>query len=273
LYENGAGLACLIHRTGFRKGGMTMTNDKNGVSRRDFLKTTGIATGTVLGSGLIGGLIGYKVKKEPTGPGENLGQGAPHESVNTRGLMFFTNNNQFKVLSAAVERIFPEDDLGPGAIGLGVPYFIDNQLAGNYGSNAKEYMQGPFFAGETTQGYQSRLTRSEIFKQGLAKMDEESKKRFDKGFVDLEGGQMDEVITAFQKNEIDMKGVASEFYFKLLRQATLEGAYADPIYNGNVNMDGWRMKGFPGHQMAYINEIEAEEFMKIEPQSISSMDH
>ena len=34
-------------------------------------------------------------------------------------------------------------------------------------------MQGPFFAGESTQGYQSRLTRAEIFRQGIAKMDEE----------------------------------------------------------------------------------------------------
>ncbi|MBO1912354.1 gluconate 2-dehydrogenase subunit 3 family protein, partial [Microvirga sp. 3-52] len=148
-----------------------------------------------------------------------------------------------------------------------------NQLAGNYGSNAKEYMKGPFFAGESTQGYQSRLTRAEIFKQGLAKMDEEAKKRFDTGFASLEGNQMDEILTAFQKNEVEMKGVASEFYFKLLRQATLEGAYADPIYNGNINMAGWRMKGFPGHQMAYIKEIENEKYMKIEPKSISSMEH
>ena len=57
---------------------------------------------------------------------------------------------------------------------------------------------------------------------------------------------MDEIITAFQKNEIDMKGVSSEFFFKLLRQATLEGAYADPIYNGNVNMDGLAYEGIPG---------------------------
>ena len=88
--------------------------------------------------------------------------------------MFFTNMAEFNVLSQAVERIFPEDDLGPGAIALGAPYFIDNQLAGNYGSNVKEYMQGPFFAGEATQGYQSKLTRAEIFRQGIAKMDEEA---------------------------------------------------------------------------------------------------
>jgi len=180
---------------------------------------------------------------------------------------------EFNVLSQAVERIFPEDDLGPGAIGLGVPYFIDNQLAGNYGSNAKEYMQGPFFPGETTQGYQSRLTRAEIFRQAIAKMDEEAQKRYKMGFVELNGGQMDEIITAFQKNEVAMKGVESGFFFRLLRQATLEGAYADPIYNGNINMDAWRMKEFPGNQMTYLAEIENEKFVKYEPKSLTSMEH
>jgi gluconate 2-dehydrogenase gamma chain len=134
-------------------------------------------------------------------------------------------------------------------------------------------MQGPFFAGEATQGYQSRLTRAEMFRQGIAKLEEEAQKRYQKPFVDLDGGQMDEILTSFQKNEVEMKGVSSEFFFRVLRQATLEGAYADPIYNGNNNMDGWRMKGFPGHQFAYINMIEDEKFQKIEPKSISSMQH
>lgn len=247
-----------------------MTTSKDGISRRQFLKTTGIATGALIGGGVLGGLIGSNMMpKEKVTDQEH----AESLAVENRGLMFFTNQNEFNVLSQAVERIFPEDDLGPGAIKLGVPYFIDNQLAGNYGSNSREYMQGPFFAGEATQGYQSSLTRAEIFRQGIAKLDEEAKRRFDKFFAQLDSNQMDEVLTAFQKNEVEMKGVSSEFFFKLLRQATLEGAYADPIYNGNINMDGWRMKGFPGHQMAYINEIENDKFLEIEPKSISTMQH
>ncbi|WP_339252402.1 gluconate 2-dehydrogenase subunit 3 family protein [Sporosarcina sp. FSL W8-0480] len=250
-----------------------MADERKGLSRRDFLKTTGIATGALVGGGLIGGLVGYNVNKggvETKSGTKNTGN---HDATSVVGLMFFTNHADFNLLSQAVERIFPEDDLGPGAIGLGVPYFIDNQLAGNYGSNAREYMIGPFFAGEATQGYQSRLTRAEMFRQGITKMEEEAQKRYQKPFVDLDGSQMDEIITAFQKNEVEMKGVSSEFFFRVLRQATLEGAYADPIYNGNNNMDGWRMKGFPGHQMAYINLIEDEKFQKIEPKSISTMQH
>ena len=55
---------------------------------------------------------------------------------------------------------------------------------------------------------------------------------------------MDEILTAFQKGDIEMVGVTSAFFFALLRAATLEGAYSDPMYGGNRNMDGWRMKGF-----------------------------
>ncbi|MFY4690767.1 gluconate 2-dehydrogenase subunit 3 family protein [Campylobacter jejuni] len=42
------------------------------------------------------------------------------------------NSTQIDILSEAVERIFPKDDLGPGAKKLGVTIFIDNELAGNY---------------------------------------------------------------------------------------------------------------------------------------------
>lgn len=255
------------------KEGIKMAEKKKGVSRRDFLKTAGIATGAVVGGGLVGGLVGYNIKQGADQTGSEEGHGTAHEGVENRGRMFFTTNNEFNVLSQAVERIFPEDDLGPGAIGLGVPYFIDNQLAGGYGQNAREYRQGPFYEGAPTQGYQSRLTRAEAFLQGIKKIDEEARTRFDDGFANLEGEQMDEILTAFQKGEVEMRGISSSAFFQMLRQATIEGAYADPLYNGNINMDGWRMKDFPGHQMAYISEIESEEFIKIEPQSLTSMDH
>lgn len=250
-----------------------MTENKKGLSRRDFLKTTGIATGAVVGGGLVGGLVGYNMKKTPEKTGSEDVHETVQEEVQNRGRMFFTSDNEFNILSEATERIFPEDDLGPGAIGLGVPYFIDNQLAGSYGNNARDYMQGPFFVSAPTQGYQSRLTRAEVFLQGIKKMDQEAESRFQEGFSSLEGEKVDEILTAFQKDEVEMKGVTAATFFQLLRQATLEGAYADPIYNGNVNMDGWRMKDFPGHQMTYISEIDSEEFVRIEPQSLSSMDH
>ncbi|MBB5181421.1 gluconate 2-dehydrogenase gamma chain [Planomicrobium koreense] len=244
-----------------------MAKEPKNYSRRDFLKTSGVAAGALIGGGIIGGLIGANANNTAA-PGEAPATSEGGSAGGVRGLMFFKNDAEFQILAQATERIFPEDDLGPGAIGLGVPYFIDRQLAGAYGENSKEYMQGPFLEGETTQGYQSRLKRNEMFRQGLQIMQQEAQSRFKANFVDLEGGQMDEILTAFQEDEIQMSGVNALFFFRLLRMATLEGAYADPIYGGNQNMEGWKMKGFPGHQAAYINDIESEDFVEIEPHSL-----
>lgn len=227
------------------------------------MKTTGIATGVLLGGGLIGGLVGYKSKKFINVVKEDKSKRVEPE-VNARSRMFFVNPNEFETLSAAVERIFSKDEIGSGAIGLGVPFFIDNQLAGTYGSNTEEYMQGPFYADEPTQGYQTHLTRGEIFRQGIAKLEEEAGSLFGKRFVELEEEQMDRILTSFQSNEVSMVGVDSALFFRLLRSATLEGVYSDPIYNGNHIVEDWKMKGFPGHQMSFLNEMESEKLIKME---------
>ena len=84
-------------------------------------------------------------------------------------LMYFTQE-QFRMVEAATERIFPADDNGPGAKDLGVAYFIDHQLSGDWGFNSREYMQPPFFKGEKVQGYQGRIRRREIFDIGLREL-------------------------------------------------------------------------------------------------------
>src|SRR5690625_2564888 len=156
-----------------------MTEKDKGLSRRDFLKTSGIAAGTLVGGGLIGGAIGYNARKDPGTVSEPpTEEGEPKQkAASPKGRKFFKNNLDFDILAQATERILPEDDLGPGAIALGVPYFIDNQLAGSYGVNAREYMQGPFDIGEPTQGYQTPLIRQEVFLQGVRKLEQEAKKR------------------------------------------------------------------------------------------------
>lgn len=247
---------------------MTKEQPKN-YTRRDFLKTTGVATGALIGGGLIGGLVGFNVNKTDKEVSDKVA--TDHVMQTNTGYQFFQNKRDFDVLGNATERIFPEDDLGPGAIGLGVPYFIDRQLAGQYGSNTREYMHAPFEVGAPTQGYQSRLGRAELFKQGISKLEEEANNRFEKGFSELEVEQMDEILTDFAEDKVKMTGATSAFFFKLLRTATLEGAYSDPMYSGNRNMEGWKMKGFPGHQMAYASLIESDKFQKIKPVSLGEM--
>ncbi|MFC2947056.1 gluconate 2-dehydrogenase subunit 3 family protein [Virgibacillus sediminis] len=246
---------------------MADKNNAPDMSRRRFLKNSGYVAGGVVGGGILGSLLGV-----------NLDDGSQQATTSPQGeqtdyqhaLMFFTRQKDFDILSAATERIFPEDENGTGAIGLGVPYFIDHQLAGSYGNNEKTYMQGPFYPGTDYQGYQSRLKRKEIFMEGIRALDRESNSAHNTSFTELEGEQQDELLQKFENNEVDLKGVSSSDFFELLRSATLRGAYADPLYNGNEEMEGWKMKEFPGHQMSYLNQIDSEEFVEIEPQSLHS---
>ncbi|MFC3038733.1 gluconate 2-dehydrogenase subunit 3 family protein [Virgibacillus xinjiangensis] len=246
-----------------------MADQKNGtdMSRRRFLKNSGYVAGGVVGGGLLGSLLGVNIgddsQQATTSPQEQ-------QTNHQRALMFFTRQKDFNVLSAASERIFPEDDNGPGAIGLGVPYFIDHQLAGSYGNNEKEYMQGPFYPGTDYQGYQSRLKRKEIFMEGIRALERQSNSAHNASFTELEGEQQDKILQKFENNEVNLKGVTSSDFFELLRSATIAGAYADPLYNGNDDMEGWKMKEFPGHQMSYLNQIDSEEFVEIEPQALQS---
>jgi gluconate 2-dehydrogenase gamma chain len=247
---------------------MSDPNDKNQMTRRQFLRKGSYVAGGAIGGGIIGGFITQQMMKPTTNiadKGHKAGEGRY-----TQALMYFSNPEDFKVLSQACERIFPTDDLGPGAIDLDVPYYIDHQLAGAWGNNARDFMLGPFYPGIETQGFQSHLRRNEIFSQGIARIQSVSQEKYKKNFIDLTDKEQDELLTAFEKGKVPMQGVTSSDFFTLLRIGVLEGVYADPLYGGNRDMGGWKMKGFPGNQMSYLSQIEAKDFLDIKPVSLHS---
>ena len=238
------------------------TEEPENASRRDFLKKSGYAAGGVAGGLVLGGLFGQFDTAEE---GANSDQVEQLQNART----FFKRREDFETLAYASERIYPEDENGPGAIKLGVPYFIDKQLAGYYGYNAKTYMKGPFQPQKSGEyGLQTKLNRGEVFLHGLRKMQEVSQKDFGSKFAELEGEQQDEILRKFEANEIKLKGVQSSIFFELLRQTTIEGVYSDPVYGGNKDMQGWKMIEYPGPRMGWANEIDAEEFLSKEPMSL-----
>jgi gluconate 2-dehydrogenase gamma chain len=243
-------------------GGFFMT-DETKLSRRHFLKYTGAVTGAAATLSLSSTVMAADHAMQ--------GHGSASANPLSRGRMFFTNDLEFSVLSEAAERIFPKDDLGPGAKDLAVPFFIDNQLAGAYGYNAREYTYGPYYPDTPTQGYQTPLLRRDVFKQALAALNNSARERFKKDFPQLEGPQQDQVLSDCQAGKIPMPGFTSSYFFSLLLNLVLAGVYADPIYNGNNNMDGWRMKSYPGAQMSYSYLITNEQFDNVDPMSLSSM--
>lgn len=261
------------------------------LSRRKFIKNTGMVAGGVVGGSLLGGFLTSQFQDDSDTQTKNKETNQQQHLQEAR--MFFSRKEDFEILGAATERILPKDDNGPGAIELGVPYFIDKQLAGSWGSNTQAYMRDPFYhnkqtekyqhmdtdqdkAGPNTEGqtptpiarYQSRLNRGDIVIQGLRKMDKISNNKFNTKFTELEGDKQDKVLQAFDNGEVDLNGVAGVTFFNLLRRLTLEGAYADPLYGGNRNMMGWKMKEYPGPRMGYVNKIKNEEFIELEPKSL-----
>lgn len=253
--------------------------DEKQFSRRDFLKTTGAATGGIIGGSLLGGLIGFNMNDSDapsenktdtdTSTGEENGNDQLTSSVPSPSRVFLDNDDDFQTIEAAMERIFPETKLGPGAKELGAAYFLDNQLVGEYGTNAKEYMQGPFKEGLGTQGLQTNLNRQEYYRLGIEKIRNESKDRHDKEFYEISEDEQDALLKDMENNKVDFgvpaSTATSAYFFKMLRSATMEGVYSDPVYRGNRNMGGWKMKQFPGHQHSYLNLIEEDEFQEIEP--------
>lgn len=263
-----------------------MSNDENKhleqgekqFSRRDFLKTTGVATGGILAGGLLGGVVThFNDSSSSTNTSENKGEGGTEETPeNQKGRLadarvFFSNHEDFSTLAAAAERIYPEDDLGAGAISLGVPYFIDKQCHSWWGFNGKNYSDGPFEWDKTPEyGMQEKLNRGEIFKLGVRKMQSMAKDQFDENFWEIDGKDQDEILKKFEANddEAKMNGVRADMFFELLRETTLWGVYADPVYGGNRDMEAWKMIEYPGPRMGWANIIEEEDFHTEEPKGL-----
>jgi gluconate 2-dehydrogenase gamma chain len=153
---------------------------------------------------------------------------------------------EIRFLDAAVARLIPADDLGPGAKEADVAYFIDGQLTSTWGVHGRNYRQGPWLDGTPQQGFQSRLTPQEIYRAAIRETDAHCRKQYEKVFAFLSPERQDEVLHALEDGGIELESVSSTLFFKLLLRNTQEGFFADPLYGGNKDKIGWKLIGFPG---------------------------
>src|SRR5699024_10795472 len=169
-----------------------------------FLKNSGLVAGVVVGGSVLGGLLTNAM----TSPNDTKTKSDTINDALQRARVYNSMKGDFEVLVEAIEFIFSKDELGPGAIDLGVPYLMDRQLAGSWKTNAKEYMHDPFYQNEHTQDYlkkdsrqdkfgpitstkaptptpryQTRLNRGDMFLHGVRAIEKESKDRYDERFV------------------------------------------------------------------------------------------
>ncbi|RZA05106.1 MAG: gluconate 2-dehydrogenase subunit 3 family protein, partial [Proteobacteria bacterium] len=119
--------------------------------RRDFLRKTLtlIPVVTVASSGLGVAALTANANADTRSP-------APAPAADYQP-SFFTAE-EWAFVQAAVARLIPADDLGPGALEAGAAEFIDRQMNTPYATGALWYMQGPFVTDAAPQmGYQLQL--------------------------------------------------------------------------------------------------------------------
>ena len=236
---------------------------KGGVTRRGLLWAGGLAA----------------VPLAPVQAFDYRAQGMPWESgrsdhpraVDPRPGYLFFNAQEGVFVEALTERFCPKDDLGPGAVEMGVPFYIDRQLAGPYGQGTEFYMQGPWDKGEKSQGYQSKFSPAGQYRAALAAMakivaDRHQGATFDK----LKPEDQDQLIKDLEAGRFDLGDVDAKGFFSLLLQNVREGLFSDPIYGGNRNKASWKMLGYPGLPATYANLIEEyrDKRYAADPQSI-----
>ena len=214
--------------------------DDTRLSRRRLLTAGAVITAVPMASAAAAALGGADV------PFKEGQANAPAVADTGAAWTFFTDV-EATFINAAVARLIPADDLGPGAVEAGVPVFIDRQLAGPYGRGERWYMQGPWSAGQPTQGWQTRLTPAGLYRTGIKAVDAAVVRESRGGsFARLAANDQDAFLARLEKGDVALEGVDAKAFFAQLLQNTLEGFWSDPIYGGNKDLAGWKLIGFPG---------------------------
>jgi len=119
---------------------------------------------------------------------------------------------------AACERVLPADE-DAGAGQLGVVDYVDARLR------------------RPTQRARGALRR---FRRGLGALDAWAKQHHQEGFGALDPGTQDVVLASFAAEG----GAEGYAFLRQLVELTIEGAFADPAYQGNRDKKGWALLGF-----------------------------
>jgi gluconate 2-dehydrogenase gamma chain len=168
---------------------------------------------------------------------------------------YFTSE-EWGVLCAAVDRLIPPSEDGPGALQAGVHEFIDRQMNTPYAHGALWYMQAPFVAAAPEFGYQFHMNPRQLYRSALPGLNQAARRLHGKPYAELEPARRDAMIGLLEKNTLDIGPVPAQLLFGQLLQNTHEGYFCDPKHGGNKDMAAWRMIGFPGARADYMDWVE-----------------
>ena len=145
-------------------------------------------------------------------------------------LLFFSGADA-ETIEAITARIFPSDEMGPGAREAGVTVYLDRALAGAYAHLADTY------------------------RQGIVGLNAASMALGQAPFAALQAIEQDAILDGLERGELRAFGLEPEF-MGLLIQHTREGMFCDPAHGGNRDLVGWKLMGYPGIHRVWT---EAEE--------------
>ncbi|KON65244.1 gluconate 2-dehydrogenase subunit 3 precursor [Komagataeibacter europaeus] len=196
----------------------------------------------------------------------------PPLSVVDGSRLVYLTPDEAKLVGAIFDVLIPADELGMGATEAGCVTFLDHQLAGPYGTAAKDYKLGPVVEGLPQQGPQGIMTPAEIYRKGLVEFEHAVHAKFDKSFTELSEEQKITFLYGIESGAIAFETLKSDQFFVLLLQNVREGYLADPMYGGNRDMVGWKLVGFPGAIYDYRDWIVSKRGKKIDVNPVSLLD-
>ncbi|MGG2398015.1 gluconate 2-dehydrogenase subunit 3 family protein [Pseudomonas sp. SH1-B] len=171
----------------------------------------------------------------------------------------FFSSAEWTFVMAACDRLIPAGGRGPGALETNVPVFLDQQLAGDIGSEI--YLEGPFdLNAPPTLGYQIPYTPQEIIRKGIQCAEALSQQAYGQRFALLKPEQQDELLKQLDSGQADFSAfgedvLKAKVFFSELLALTQQGYLADPIYGGNKGMKAWIAIGFPGARASYLEWV------------------
>lgn len=200
------------------------------VSRRRLLRDSALAAGAVTGIGFPAHAIASAAA------GERLAVYSTQESLDSYAPVALTAE-EMTTLKAAMSRLIPNDDLGPGAVEAGAYVYVDRMLATDDDTLA-------------------------LFQDGLAALNQSAESG---AFADLAAEAQDDLLTQAQENSLTG---APEGFFGLLLEHTRRGMFGDPVHGGNLDFAGWDLVGYPGIKLVWTEEEQAIDAV-VEPAYIS----
>src|SRR5882672_8079357 len=135
------------------------------------------------------------------------------EPVKTAYLFFDSEEALF--IEAACDRLIPPDESGPGALGAGVPNYLDKQLGGAWGSGERLYRSGPWQSGSPSQGYQLPFTPAELFHAALRAINRHFETQ-GTAFGTLSAEAQDTYLKTLETGNLDLDGVPYAVFFDML---------------------------------------------------------